>query len=156
MAETLGSLCDKLTVVKLKEWHSEDPARLEALRQQVHQLQKEVSEYVEAACSGQIQIERLTFAAHKVYRSEGNPVPEVTGDIGEVFSRLADVNCRLWHTQERIYEFDKVPLEEKDSVIKHLALLNLERTRCIDQIDRSFKEGIEIWRSAGKANPANP
>ena len=28
MAETLGTLCDKLVTVKLKEWHSEDPERL--------------------------------------------------------------------------------------------------------------------------------
>ena len=27
MAETLGSLCDKLTIVKLKQWHTDDPAR---------------------------------------------------------------------------------------------------------------------------------
>jgi len=28
MAETLGSLCDKLTIVKLKEWHSEKQPEL--------------------------------------------------------------------------------------------------------------------------------
>jgi hypothetical protein len=152
MAETLGSLCDKLTVVKLKEWHSEDPARLLALKLQLQQLQQEIKEFLEAALSGQIPVERLTFAANKVYPKEGNPVPEVTGGIGEVFSRLADVNCRLWHTQERVYEFDKTPAHEKDGVIKQLAILNLERTRCIDQIDRSFKEGIEAGRSAGTAH----
>ena len=27
MAETLGTLCDKLTIVKLKHWHTEDPDR---------------------------------------------------------------------------------------------------------------------------------
>lgn len=153
MAETLGSLCDKLTVVKLKEWHSEDPARLKALHRQLQQLQQEITEYLGAALSGHIPIERLTFAANKVYPKEGNPVPKVTGGIGEVFSRLADVNCRLWHTQEQVYEFDKIPVNEKDGVIKQLALLNLERTRCIDQIDRSFKEGIEASRSAGPAHP---
>ena len=31
MAETLGSLCDKLTVVKLKQFHADDPQRLESL-----------------------------------------------------------------------------------------------------------------------------
>jgi len=153
MAETLGSLCDKLTVVKLKEWHSEDPARLKALHQQGQQLQQEIKEYLDAALSGQIPIERLTFAANKVYPKEGNPVPEVTGGVGEVFARLADVNCRLWHTQEQVYEFEKIPVQEKDNVIKQLALLNLERTRCIDQIDRAFKGGIEAGRSAGTAHP---
>ena len=39
MAETLGSLCDKLTIVKLKQYHSEDAARLQSLKQQEQQLQ---------------------------------------------------------------------------------------------------------------------
>ena len=153
MAETLGSLCDKLTVVKLKEWHATDPDRLKDIRRQEQQLQQEIAEYLDGAFHGQIPLERLTFAANKVYPREGNPVPEVTGGIGEVFARLADVNCRLWHTQELVYAFDKIPVQEKDNVIKQLALLNLERTRCIDQIDRAFKGGIEAGRSAGTAHP---
>lgn len=148
MAETLGSLCDKLTVVKLKEWHATDPDRLENIRRQERQLQQEITDYLEAAFAGQIPVERLTFAANKVYKKEGNPVPDVSGTIGEVFSRLADVNCRLWHTQERVYEFEQVPAGEKDAVIKQLALLNLERTRCIDQIDTVFKTGIESRRNS--------
>jgi hypothetical protein len=148
MAETLGSLCDKLTVVKLKEWHATDPDRLENIRRQEQQLQQEITEYLGAAFAGQIPVERLTFAANKVYKKEGNPVPDVSGTIGEVFSRLADVNCRLWHTQERVYEFEQVPAGEKDAVIKQLALLNLERTQCIDQIDTVFKAGIESHRNS--------
>lgn len=149
MAETLGSLCDKLTIVKLKEWHTDDPARLESIHRQERQLQREITEYLEAAFTGQIPLERLTFAANKVYKKEGNVVPDVTGSIGEIFSHLADVNCRLWHTQEHVYEFENVPPDEKDGVIKRLAILNLERTRCIDQIDQSFKEGIEAHRKLG-------
>lgn len=149
MAETLGSLCDKLTIVKLKQWHSEDPGRLENLQRQEHQLQTEISEYLGAAFAGQIPVERMTFAANKVYKKEGNDVPDVTGTMGEMFSRLADVNCRLWHTQERVYEFEKVPVPEKDGIIKQLAILNLERTRCIDEIDRSFTRGIEAYRGRG-------
>ena len=39
MAETLGSLCDKLTIVKLKQWHSlRAPSRLESLAAQEEQL----------------------------------------------------------------------------------------------------------------------
>ena len=146
MAETLGSLCDKLTTVKLKQWHSDSPERLQSLAQQERQLQEEISEYIAAAVSGQIPLERLTFAANKVYKKEGNTVAEVQGTIGEMFSRLADVNCRLWHEQERVYEFEKVPAEEKDGVIKQLAILNLERTRCIDQLDRAFRDGIAATR----------
>jgi len=107
MAETLGMLCDKLTIVKLKEFHTEDPARLQSLQKQAVLLQQEIDEYVGMAIGGEIPPERLVFASNKVFKKEGNEVAEVTGGIGEVFYQLADVNCRLWHEQEKVYEFEK-------------------------------------------------
>ena len=138
MAETLGSLCDKLTIIKLKQWHSEDEIRLNSLAIQEKQLQNEIDEFLNAAIAGQIPIERLTFASNKVYKEESNFVPDVAGSIGEVFSQLAEVNCRLWHEQEKVYEFEKVTLKGKDLVVKQLAVLNLERNKCIDQIDKNL------------------
>jgi len=143
MAETLGSLCDKLTIVKLKQFHSEDEECLRRLATQEQQLRTEIDEFVDSAVAGHIPVDRLTFAANKVYKQEGNVVAEVLGSIGEVFSQLADVNCRLWHEQELVYEFEKVPAEEKDKVVKQLALLNLERNKCIDRIDKQFRGIIE-------------
>lgn len=149
MAETLGSLCDKLTVVKLKQWHSEDQDKLQSLKLQEKQLQEEINDFVASAASGAIPADRLTFASNKVYKKAGNVTAEVSGRIGDVFSKLAEVNCTLWHEQEKVYEFEKVPPEEKDRVVKKLALLNLERTQCIDHIDREFRSLIE--RSARRA-----
>ncbi|MEG4005493.1 hypothetical protein QUA41_08625 [Microcoleus sp. Pol11C1] len=143
MAETLGSLCDKLTIVKLKQWHSEDEIRLKSLAVQEKQLQQEMNEFISAAISGQIPIARLTFASNKVYKQEGNYVPDVLGSIGEIFSQLAQVNCNLWHEQEKVYEFEKVAASEKDRVVKQLAILNLERNKCIDGIDGNFKALVE-------------
>jgi len=143
MAETLGSLCDKLTVVKLKQWHGEEQAKLQSLKLQETQLQAEINEFIALASSGNIPVDRLTFASNKVYKQTGNSVAAITGTIGEVFSKLAEVNCRLWHEQEKVYEFEKVPVADKDGVVKKLALLNLERTTCIDQIDRAFRAMIE-------------
>ncbi len=135
MAETLGMLCDKLTIVKLKQYHSEDEARLKSLAIQADQLQNEIDEYISDAVSGKLDTSRMTFAANKVFKKEGNEVAEVKGNFGEVFYQLADVNCRLWHEQEKVYEFEAVPVEEKDTVVKQLALLNLERNKCIDAIN---------------------
>ena len=143
MAETLGSLCDKLTVVKLKQWHSDDPERQRSLKQQETQLQVEINEFITAAITGEIPVDRLTFASNKVYKMEGNVVGEVRGSIGNVFSQLAQINCDLWHEQEKVYEFEQVQPEEKDSVVKRLALLNLKRNQCIDQIDKQFRAAIE-------------
>jgi len=143
MAETLGSLCDKLTIVKLKQYHSKDTERLRSLASQEKQLQTEINEFIGAAVAGQIPVGSLTFAANKVYAKEGNVVSEVKGSIGEVFSQLTIVNCKLWHEQENVYEFEKVKPDEKDKVVKQLALLNLERNQCIDTIDKQFRAVIE-------------
>ncbi len=142
MAETLGSLCDKLTIVKLKEYHSEDEIRLQSLLQQEKQLQAEIDGFVEEAIAGNISADRLTFSANKVYKKEGNETRNITGNIGEVFAELAKVNCDLWHEQEKVYEFERVAPDMKDSVVKRLAVLNLERNKCIDAIDRQFQSFV--------------
>ena len=143
MAETLGSLCDKLTIVKLKHWHTEDEERLRNLAQQEKQLQDEIDEFIGAALAGQISVERLTFASNKVYKKEGNSLRDLQGSIGTIFSMLADVNCRLWHVQEHVYDFESIPVGEKDGVVKQLAILNLERTTCIDKIDEQVRSLLE-------------
>ncbi|MCC6327327.1 MAG: hypothetical protein IT174_02340, partial [Acidobacteria bacterium] len=143
MAETLGTLSDKLTIVKLKQWHTEDGERLASLARQQTQLQEEMDHFIAAAVAGDIPIEKLTFAANKVYKKEGNEVREISGSLGEIFSTLAEINCRLWHVQETVYDFEKIPVSEKDNVIKDLAVVNLERNNCIDELDRTFQSIIK-------------
>ena len=138
MAETLGMLCDKLTIVKLKQYHSENKTSLDSLALQASQLQEEIDTYISDAVNGQIDPSKMVFASNKVYKEEGNKVSEVAGGFGEVIYQLADVNCRLWHEQEKVYEFENVPAGEKDAVVKQLAVLNLERNKCIDAINNRF------------------
>ena len=116
--------------------------RLESLARQATQLQTEINEFVRAALDGQIPVERLTFAANKIYKKDGNETAEFNGAIGETFAALADINCRLWHEQEKVYDFENVAPDRKNAVIKQLAILNLERNKCIDQIDRTFQTGV--------------
>lgn len=143
MAETLGMLCDKLTIVKLKEYHSNEAERLKSLAQQAAQLQAEMDDYVHNAISGTISADKLTFASNKVFKQEGNEVADATGSLGTLFSHLADVNCRLWHEVEKGYDIENIPVAQKDGLIKQLAVLNLERNNYIDAIDLKFKELVQ-------------
>ena len=142
MAETLGSLCDKLTIVKLKQYHSDDRTRLESLSVQERSLRDEIDVFLADAVAGRIPPERLTFAANKVYKREGNEVPDLHGRIGELFAELAQANCDVWHEQEKLYDFENIPNEEKNGVMKKLAVLNLRRNHCIDAIDKQLQEFI--------------
>ena len=146
MAETLGTLSDKLTIVKLKQFHTEDGERMASLARQETQLQTEIDEFIRAAAAGEIPIERLTFAANKVYKKEGNEIQKITGSLGEIFSLLAEINCKLWHVQEKVYEFEAIPMAEKDNVVKDLAIVNLERNNCIDEMDKKFQSIIASVR----------
>jgi len=142
MAETLGSLCDKLTIVKLKQWHVDSEAKRKSLDAQEVQLRQEIDEYVADAVAGAIPLERLSFAANKIYKKEGHALEVVAGTLGNVFSQLAEVNCRLWHEQEKVYNFENIAVEMKDAVIKQLAVLNLQRNQCIDRLNAIVQDFI--------------
>ena len=143
MAETLGMLCDKLTIVKLKQYHTEDTDMLKSLNAQIIQLQTEIDEYLNDAIVGKIPLNKLTFDSNKVFKKDGNEVGDILGGFGEVFSTLAAVNCTLWHEQEKVYDFEKIEYEQKDIVVKQLAILNLQRNKCIDSINNQFLELIK-------------
>jgi hypothetical protein len=142
MAETLGTLADKLITVKLKLWHTDDAERIASLKAQEKQLEDEINEFVGAALAGEIPVERLTFASNKVYKKEGNAITDFSGSIGELFAQLAETNCKLWHVQEKVYEFEQVAPEQKDQVVRELAVVNLERNQCIDRLDQEFQKSI--------------
>lgn len=143
MAETLGSLCDKLTIVKLKLFHSEDAIKLESLKEQEGFLTNEINQFLFDAISGIIPINKLSFVANKVYKEAGNETKQIIGEIGQIFAELAKVNCDLWHEQEKVYEFENVPIKQKNIVIKQLAVLNLSRNKCIDAIDKKLQEMVK-------------
>lgn len=153
MAETLGSLCDKLSIVKLKQYHCDDEQKARSLSLQEIQLSREIDDFMGDAISGETPLERLTFSANKVYKQTGNelrPVPDTS--IGEAFSELAKVNCDLWHEQEKVYEFECVPVEGKNVVVKQLALLNLRRNQCIDAIDKMLASLVRGLQKKGFDN----
>jgi hypothetical protein len=139
MAETLGSLCDKLTIVKLKQYHTKQKTRQDALVAQESLLVREMDDFVQAAMVGQIPADKLTFSSNKIYKRQGNDITQISGTIGAIVAKLAEVNCALWHEQEKVYDFEHVPENEKNGVVKQLAVLNLERNQCIDKIDKQFQ-----------------
>ncbi len=138
MAETLGMLCDKLTIVKLKEYHTENKEKKDLLNIQCKNLTFEIDEYIAAVFKGEIKKDTIKFESNKVYNESENKMRAFQGEIGELVSSLATINCELWHEQEKVFEFEKVKIEEKDNVIKKLAVLNLERNQCIDKINRNL------------------
>ena len=48
--------------------------------------------------------------------------------------------------QEKVHEFEQVPMDQKDELVKQLAIVNLERNQCIDRLDEQFCKSIEQLR----------
>jgi hypothetical protein len=146
MAETLGSLCDKLTVVRLKIYHMDcnNPTLRDLAIQETH-LMSEIDRFITDAISGKIPYSQLHFASHKIYKKEGNEIHQIPGkDIGWAIAELARINCNLWHEQENVYDFENiVGCDAKNEVIKKVAILNLQRNQCIEKVDILFKEMIK-------------
>ena len=140
MGETLGSLCDKLTIVELKRWHTSTAGRLQTLDQQATQLRDEIDTHLHDAVNGAIDPDRLTFPSNKVFDIGNQALQELKGGLGHVVGELARINCELWHEQEKVYEIQKSPDSHTDAVqiLERLGHLNLERTQCIDTIDTSL------------------
>jgi hypothetical protein len=139
MAETLGSLCDKLIVVKLKQYHTEDPFKENSLLNQERQLTDEINEFIRNPPKN------LTFPANKVYAIPKD-LPNIMDGcltLGKLVGMLCDINIDLWHQQEKVYHFEQIPANEKDGVIQILAMLNIQRTQCIEKIDQEFKRCIQ-------------
>jgi hypothetical protein len=49
--------------------------------------------------------------------------------------------------QEKVYEFEAIPVDQKDAVIKELAIVNLERNQNIDRLDEEFRKVVEAVRA---------
>ena len=141
MAETLGTLCDKLTIVNLKKWHCDSDQKMKSLDVQTIELKKEIDLYVKDAFAGELS-SSILFKSNKVFKKEGNETREFSGSLAELFSSLLEVNLELWRTQDKVYDFKKVPVDEKDKVINKLAILNLERNNCMELIDRELQKAI--------------
>lgn len=144
MAETLGSLCDKLTIVKLKQWHTADATKLDSLEQQATQLGEEIDSFLADTIHGDVDPSRVTFPSNKVFDIGDRTLDAPLGSIGQLFASLAQANCDLWHEQEKVYEVQKNPNSQQSAVgvLQRLGELNLVRTQCIDAIDRELAHAL--------------
>lgn len=130
--ETLGSLVDKLSIVKLKQFHTDDRFKQISLEGQEKILIDEINDYITNPP------DKLCFPANKVY--SGKIVPCIGGTLGELIAELTKINIDLWHAQEKVYDFVNVPVDKKDIVIQDIAALNIQRNHCMEAIDKEFEK----------------
>lgn len=159
MAETLGSLIDKLTIKNLREYHlkemikrrdkkftaAELKVKVALLEKQKAQLMDEVEAFVCAAAAGKIVLrdEKL-----KLYnpRAQMDRIPKMTR-VAEAIAALSDKNSELWHLEDEARRTD-VSLEFIGSVKRKIDLANQQRNDIIDRIDCLLEETLAAAKKA--------
>jgi hypothetical protein len=142
MAETLGSLVDKLSIKNLRIWHLEeelekdsDSEELKAKRdladQQRQNLVQEINGFLVAALQGKVCIrdEKIKMYTNtNVFSSDG------IKKLGEAVSELAFRNIKLWHCEDEVRRTDLAD-SEIVKIKRRIDTTNQERNDLMDKVD---------------------
>lgn len=151
MAETLGSLVDKLSIKNLRIWHLDEalenenasaPEReeLQAKRdlavKQRQGLMNEVDVFLGAALRGEVCIRDEKI---KMYTNTNVSSSARIKDLGEAVSELAFRNIKLWHLEDEARRTD-LPDSTIVQTKRKIDTTNQERNNLMDKVDEILSQ----------------
>jgi hypothetical protein len=154
MAETLGSLVDKLTIKDIREFHLrqmlenrdrkfssvELEMKLSILNRQKKDLKREIDEFIASAKRKKTTLKDEKLKIYNAVKDIGR-IPQ-TNSLGEAISGLARKNLELWHLEDEARRTD-VRLDHIGRVKRMIDLTNQQRNDFIDKIDELFAKKIK-------------
>ncbi len=154
MAETLGSLVDKLTIKDIREFHlcqmigkknpkfgdKELKSKLAVLRRQKECLKDEIDVYVTLAIKTKVSFKDEKLKLYNAPSDIGR-IPQAKR-LGEAMSGLAQKNLELWHLEDEARRKD-VELDYIGGIKRKIDLINQQRNDFIDKIDELFDRKIK-------------
>jgi hypothetical protein len=154
MAETLGSLVDKLSIKNLRIWHLEevleknsDSEELKAKRdladKQRQNLVQEINGFLVAALQGEVCIRDEKI---KMYTNTNVSSSDSIKKLGEAVSELAFRNIKLWHCEDEVRRTDLAD-SEIVKIKRRIDTTNQERNDLMDKVDEILQ--IESERKLG-------
>ena len=158
MAETLGSLVDKLTIKDIREYHinqmvilkdkkfskKELTDKLRVLKRQKDEIVKEIDAFVLAAIKGKLSLRDEKLKIYNDLKDVGRIV--ITNSMGEAISGLAQANLKLWHLEDEARRKD-VTLSYIGKIKKMIDPANQQRNDYIDRIDQLLEEKISSLKT---------
>ncbi len=147
MAETLGSLVDKLSIKNLRLWHLEETKDCEGYDEkkkivlnQHDRLIQEINEFTQEAVKGNVF---LREAKVKLYnKPEDKRRCSHLSRIGEAIDQLTLENLRLWHLEDEIRE-ESLQDSHIVRLKREIDKANQKRNDLIDKIDELFEKKLE-------------
>ena len=154
MAETLGSLVDKLSIKNLRIWHLEevlekdsDSEELKAKRdladKQRQNLVQEINGFLVAALRGEVCIRDEKI---KMYTNTNVSSSDSIKKLGEAVSELAFRNIKLWHCEDEVRRTDLAD-SEIVKIKRRIDTTNQERNDLMDKVDEILQ--VESDRKQG-------
>ena len=144
MAETLGSLVDKLSIKNLRIWHldealeqknASDYAELKAKRdladKQRQNLVNEINDFLVSAFKGEVCIRDEKI---KLYANTNVSSSNSIKKLGEAVSELAFRNIKLWHCEDEVRRTDLADVEIV-KIKRRIDTTNQERNDLMDKVD---------------------
>ena len=154
MAETLGSLIDKLSIKNLRYWHLDedaqakdvsDPqkeeltAKMKLVDRQRKELLEEIDGFLEAAFAGKV---RIRDEKVKLYKNLNVISSEDLNHLGETVSKLAMSNIKLWHLEDEVRRED-LPDTDIVKTKRKIDTNNQERNNFMDKVDEILENFVK-------------
>ena len=151
MAETLGSLIDKLSIKNLRYWHLDESIakenssspqtqelkiKLKLVDSQRKDLLNEIDAFLAAALTGDVKVcdEKV-----KLYRNTNVSSLENINKLGEAVSELAMSNTRIWHLEDEVRREDLLD-SEVVKLKRKIDQNNQERCNLVDKVDEILQQ----------------
>jgi len=144
MAETLGSLIDKLSIKNLRIWHLDEElekshgleneelkAKRDLADKQRQRLVNEINAFIIAALKGEVCIrdEKIKMYTNTNVSSSAN-----INKLGDAISELAFRNIKLWHCEDEVRRTDLAD-SEIVKIKRRIDTTNQERNDLMDKVD---------------------
>jgi len=157
MAETLGSLIDKLSIKNLRYWHldedsqardSSDPQKqelmdkMELVDRQQKELLEEIDVFLSSALAGEVRIRDEKI---KLYKNLNVTSAEDVNHLGEAVSKLAMSNIKLWHLEDEVRRED-LPDADIVKTKRKIDTNNQERNNFMDKVDEILENFVKQAR----------
>jgi len=157
MAETLGSLVDKLSIKNLRIWHldealeqknTSDYAELKAKRdladKQRQTLVNEINDFLVSAFKGEVCIRDEKI---KLYANTNVSSSDSIKKLGEAVSELAFRNIKLWHCEDEVRRTDLEDVEIV-KIKRRIDTTNQERNDLMDKVDEILQTESETKKES--------
>jgi len=157
MAETLGSLIDKLSIKNLRYWHldedsqardASDPQKqelmdkMELVDRQRKELLEEIDVFLSSAFAGEV---RIRDEKVKLYKNLNVTSAEDVNHLGEAVSKLAMSNIKLWHLEDEVRRED-LPDTDIVKTKRKIDTNNQERNNFMDKVDEILENFVKQAR----------